>query len=115
MPVDRLHDAHTREDHRAIVLRGLGHHAGGGHGFLGRSEHPSVDLAAKLIKHGLYVGQPQLAVDVLTENAELVGSDLIAPEGALLDQEGPHIRGEGFGNFRRQLNGRALDDHGLRS
>jgi hypothetical protein len=29
VPVDRLHHAHAREDHRAIGLRGLGHQARG--------------------------------------------------------------------------------------
>jgi hypothetical protein len=30
MTIDRLQHAHAREDHRAVVLRSLGHHAGGG-------------------------------------------------------------------------------------
>jgi hypothetical protein len=30
VPADGLHHAHAREYHRAIVLSGVGHHAGGG-------------------------------------------------------------------------------------
>src|SRR5882757_2728334 len=30
MPIDRLHHSYPRKDHRAVVLRGLRHHASGG-------------------------------------------------------------------------------------
>jgi hypothetical protein len=76
------------------------------------AESKPSDLAVELVEHGFDVRHAEPPWNVLSQRAELARGELIAAHGAFLDQERPHVLGEGLGDVRRKhQRPRALDDH----